>query len=174
MVPPTLPHPSPPSNLITTTPPNATTTTPTTIYPPAPITTTLLPHHHPLPHPATSPSHTHPSPTNHHPPTLHHITHSPDKVHVEIMTNDDDLESNLLTSSLLKCVLVQDLLQVELCVYCPVAGDELIVSVFTDLTLQFNLFSGNRVYWLSQFTQKCNGQFMSILSYRCGRSKCEC
>ena len=56
------------------------------------------------------------------------------------MMNDDNLESNLLTSSLLKmCCLVQ----VELCVYYLVAGDELTVSVFTDLTLQVNLFSGN-------------------------------
>ena len=70
-----------------------------------------------------------------------------DKVCLEIMTNDDNLESNLLTSSLLKmCSLVQDLLQVELCVYCPVAGDELTVSVFTDLTLQVNVFNGNRFY----------------------------
>ena len=60
----------------------------------------------------------------------------------EIMTNDDNLESNLLTSSLLEmCCLVQ----VELCVYCPVAGDELTVSVFRDLTLQANLFSGKRM-----------------------------
>ena len=44
------------------------------------------------------------------------------RMYEEIMTNDDNLESNLLTSSLLKmCCLVQ----VELCVYCPVAGDEL-------------------------------------------------
>ena len=94
-----------------------------------------------------------------------------DKVRIEIMTNDDNLEYNLLTSSLLKmCCLVQ----VELCVYCLVAGDELTVCVFTDLTLQVNLFSRNRTYWLSQFTQKCNEQFTSILSYRCGRSKCEC
>ena len=86
------------------------------------------------------------------------------------MTNDDNLESNLLTSSLLKmCCLVQ----VELCVYCSVA-DELTLNLFTDLTLQVNLFSGNKFYWLSQFTRKCNGQFMSILSYRCGRSKFEC
>ena len=41
------------------------------------------------------------------------------------------------------CCLVQDLLQVELCVYCLVAGDELTVSVYRDLTLQVNLFSGN-------------------------------
>ena len=42
------------------------------------------------------------------------------------MMNNDDLESNLPTSSLLKmCCLVQ----VELCLYCPVAGDELTVSV---------------------------------------------
>ena len=34
--------------------------------------------------------------------------------------------------------------QVELQNYCPVAGDELTVSVFTDLTLQVILFSGNR------------------------------
>ena len=89
------------------------------------------------------------------------------------MMNNDNLESNLLTSSLLKmCSLVQVLVQVELCVYCPVAGDELTVSMFTDLTLQVNLFSRNRIYWLLKFTRKCNGQFMSILSYRCGRSKC--
>ena len=96
-----------------------------------------------------------------------------DKVRMseEIMTNDDNLESNLLTSSLLKmCCLVQ----VELCVYCPVAGVELTRICSGDLTLQVNVFSGNRFYWLSQFTQKCNGPFMSILSYRCGRSKFEC
>ena len=64
------------------------------------------------------------------------------RMYEERMTNDDNLESNLLTSSLLKmCCLVQ----VELCVYCPVAGDELTVCVFTDLTLQVNLFSGNRM-----------------------------
>ena len=60
----------------------------------------------------------------------------------EIMTNDDNLESNLLTSSLLE---VCSLVQVELCVYCPVAGDELTVSVFRDLTLQANLFSRKRM-----------------------------
>ena len=55
-----------------------------------------------------------------------------DKVQIEIMMNDDNLESNLLTSRLLKmCCLVQ----VKLCVYCLVAEDELTVSVFTDLTL---------------------------------------
>ena len=58
----------------------------------------------------------------------------------EIMMNDDNLESNLLTSSLLK---MRCLVQVELCVYYPVAGDELTVCVFTDLTLQVNLFRGN-------------------------------
>ena len=30
------------------------------------------------------------------------------------------------------------MVQVELCVYCPVAGDELTVSVLCDLTLQVN------------------------------------
>ena len=58
----------------------------------------------------------------------------------EIMMNND-LESNLLASSLLKMCSV---VQVELCVYWPVAGDELTVSVCRDLTLQVNLFSGNR------------------------------
>ena len=57
----------------------------------------------------------------------------------EIMMNDDNLESNLLTSSLLK---MYCLVQVELCVYCPVTGDELTVSVYRDLTLQVNLFNG--------------------------------
>ena len=89
----------------------------------------------------------------------------------EIMTNDDNLESNLLTSSLLKmCSLVQ----VELCVYCPVAGDELTLSVLHNLTLQVNLFSGKVIYWLPQFTQKYNVIFISILSDRCDRFKCEC
>ena len=32
------------------------------------------------------------------------------------------------------------LVQVELCVYCPVAGDELTLSVLHNLTLQVNLF----------------------------------
>ena len=51
----------------------------------------------------------------------------------EIMTNDDNLESKIPTSSLLKmCCLVQ----VELCVYCPVGGDELTASVLHDLTLK--------------------------------------
>ena len=60
------------------------------------------------------------------------------QMYEEIMTNDDNLESNLLTSSLLKmCCLVQ----VELYgVWCPVAGDELTVSVYRDFTLQVNLF----------------------------------
>ena len=65
------------------------------------------------------------------------------------------------------------LVQVELCVYCLVAGDELTLSVLRDLTLQVNLFSGNVIYWLPQFTRKYNGMFMSILSDRYGRSKCE-
>ena len=61
----------------------------------------------------------------------------------EIMMNDDNLESNLLTSSLLKmCCLVQDLLQVELCAYCPVAGDELTRMCSGDLTLQVNYSAG--------------------------------
>ena len=51
-------------------------------------------------------------------------------MHEEIMANDDNLESNLLTSSLLKM-----LLQVEH-LYCSVAGGELAGSVFRDLTLQ--------------------------------------
>ena len=36
------------------------------------------------------------------------------------------------------------LVQVELCVYCPVAGDELTLSVLCNLTLQVNLFSGRK------------------------------
>ena len=66
------------------------------------------------------------------------------------------------------------LVQVELCVYCPVAGDELTVNVLCYLTIQVNLFSGNVIYWLPQFTRKYNGMFTSILSDRYGRSKCEC
>ena len=68
---------------------------------------------------------------------LNDVHHDKVWMYEEIMTNDDNLESNLLTSSLLKmCCLVQ----VELCVYCPVTGDEMTVCVFTDLTLQVNVF----------------------------------
>ena len=46
----------------------------------------------------------------------------------EIMTNDDNLESNLLTSSLLKMCSLYKLNWRSLLftAYCPVAGDELI------------------------------------------------
>ena len=62
-----------------------------------------------------------------------------DKVQMyeEIMMNDDNLESNLPTSSLLK---MRCLAQVELCVYCLVAGDELTRICSGDLPLQVNLF----------------------------------
>ena len=69
--------------------------------------------------------------------------------------------------SLLKiCCLVQVLVQVELCVYCLVAGDELALSVLCDLTLQVNLFSGNVIYWLPKF----NGMFLNSHKSRGGRS----
>ena len=83
----------------------------------------------------------------------------------EIMTNDDNLESNLPTSSLLK---MYCLVQVELHVYWPVAGDELTVSVLCNLTLQVNLF-GKIIYWLPQFTWKYNGMFINGHKSRCGR-----
>ena len=54
----------------------------------------------------------------------------------EIMMNDDNLESHLLTSSLLKM-----LVQVEH-LYCSVAGGELAESEFRDLTLQVNYSVG--------------------------------
>ena len=60
----------------------------------------------------------------------------------EIMTNDDNLESNLLTSSLLKRHLVYMLVQIELCVYCLVAGDELRILCSGDLTLQVHYSAG--------------------------------
>ena len=37
------------------------------------------------------------------------------------------------------------LVQAGLCVYCPVAGDELTLSMLFDLTLQVNLFSRKRM-----------------------------
>ena len=43
----------------------------------------------------------------------------------------------------------------SLCVYGPVAGDELTLSVLHDLTLQVNLFSRNVVYWLHGSTMEC-------------------
>ena len=89
----------------------------------------------------------------------------------EIMMNDDNLKSNLLTSSLLKCVLLYKLN----CVFTAQWQEmNLTLNVLCDLTLQVNLFSGNVIYWLPQFTRKYNGMFISILSGRCGRSKCEC
>ena len=82
------------------------------------------------------------------------------------MTNNDNLESNLPTSSLLKmCCLVQ----VELCFYCPVAGDVLTVKVLCNLTLQVNLFSRKIIHWLPRFTQKYNGMFTNSHKSRCGR-----
>ena len=57
----------------------------------------------------------------------------------EIMVNDDNLECNLLTSNFLKKT---SGLQVELCVYCPVAGDELRILCSGDLTLQVNYSVG--------------------------------
>ena len=61
----------------------------------------------------------------------------------EIMTNDDNLESNLLTSSLLKmCSLVQVELEI-FTVYFPVAGDKLTINVYRDLTLQVNYSVGS-------------------------------
>ena len=84
----------------------------------------------------------------------------------EIMTNDDNLESNLPILVYCKmCCLVQ----VELCVYCPVAGDELTVSVLHDLTLQINLFSRKIIHWLPQFTQMYNGMLINGHKSRCGR-----
>ena len=61
-----------------------------------------------------------------------------DKVQMykEMMTNNDNLESSLLTSNLLKM-----LIQVEQ-LYCSVAGGELTESVFRDLTLQVNYSVG--------------------------------
>ena len=35
------------------------------------------------------------------------------------------------------------LVQVELCVYCPVAGDELTINVYRDLALQVNYSVGS-------------------------------
>ena len=62
------------------------------------------------------------------------------------------------------------LVQAELCVYCPVAGDELTLSVLCNLTLQVNLFSGNVIYWLPQFTRKYNGMFLNSHKSMCDRS----
>ena len=82
------------------------------------------------------------------------------------MTNDDNLESNL--TILVYCKMCS-LVQVELCVYRPVAGDVLTLSVLCNLTLQVNLFSGEVIYWLPQFTWKYNGIFLNSHKSRCGR-----
>ena len=71
----------------------------------------------------------------------------------EIMMNNDNLESNL-----------------PILVYCLLAGDELTLSVLCNLTLQVNLFSGNVIYLLPQFTRKYNGMFLNSHKSRCGRS----
>ena len=57
----------------------------------------------------------------------------------EIMMNDDNLESNLLTSSLRE---KRCLVQAELCVYCPVARDELKIMCTGDLPVQVNYAAG--------------------------------
>ena len=84
----------------------------------------------------------------------------------------EDLLPVMVTSHLLKCVLWYKLN----CV-CLLPGGRRwtdFLSVLHDLTLQVNLFSGNVIYWLPQFTQKHNGMFISILSDRCDRFKCKC
>ena len=53
------------------------------------------------------------------------------RMYEEIMTNDDNLESNLLASSLLKRCLVYMLVQVELRIWCS-----------SNLTLQVNYAVG--------------------------------
>ena len=84
----------------------------------------------------------------------------------------EDLLPVMVTSCLLKCVLWYKLN----CV-CLLPGGRRwtdFLSVLHDLTFQVNLFSGNVIYWLPQFTQKYNGMFISILSDRCDRFKCKC
>ena len=61
------------------------------------------------------------------------------------------------------------LVQVKLCVYHLVAGDELTLSVLRDLTLQVNLFSRKIIYWLPQFTRNYNRMFLNSHKGRCGR-----
>ena len=72
------------------------------------------------------------------------------------MTNDDNLESSLPTSSLLKmCCLVQVLVQVELCVYCLVVGDE--------LTVQGRIQGGAPGAWAPPLTTKNEAPAPKIL-----------
>ena len=62
----------------------------------------------------------------------------------EIMMNDDNLESNLLTSSLLKKTSGLHA-GTSLTVYCSVAGDELKRMCTGDLPLQVNFAVGRLV-----------------------------
>ena len=81
----------------------------------------------------------------------------------EIMMNDDNHESNLLTPILLK-ILVQVLLHVE----PDVCEEE--VEVTEESLLFIPLVSSvNRLYWLSQFTRKYNGLLIKSHKSRCGR-----
>ena len=69
------------------------------------------------------------------------------------MMNNDNFESNLLASSLLKM-----LVQVEH-LYCSVSGGELTESVFRDLTLQVNYSVGREsigYHNLHKSTMECS------------------
>ena len=86
----------------------------------------------------------------------------------EIMTNDDNLESNLLTSSLLKM-----LSQVEH-LYCLVAGGELTESVFRDLTLQVNysvVMDSIGYHSLHRSTMEC---LLTVTTAGVAGWECEC
>ena len=101
---------------------------------------------------------------------LTHLSIWPDKVRMyeEIMTDDDNHESNLLTSILLK-ILVQVLLHVE----PDVCEEE--VEVTEESLLFIPLVSSvNRLYWLSQFTQKYNELLIKSHKSRYGSWECEC
>ena len=84
----------------------------------------------------------------------------------EIMTNDDNLESNLQTSILLK-ILVQAVLHVEPEVCEEVRGDWRVTAIYTTIV---NCYKCHRFYWLSQFTWKYNGLLIKSHKSRCGRS----
>ena len=89
-----------------------------------------------------------------------------DKVlYKEIMMNDDNLESTLLTSSLLKirslykfCYMLSRMSEKK---KWEVTGESLLFILLVS--------SVNRFYWLSQFTQKYNGLLIKSHKSGCGR-----
>ena len=95
----------------------------------------------------------------------------------EMMTNDDNVESSLLTSSLLKIRSLYKFCRVTSCTCRAGDLDGLSCVVPTSMKCVVQVLSVGDLplfILLVSITVYTEGLFMSILSDRCGRSKCEC